>query len=723
MKRRFSAVTLPFFVCLAVGLRTPVLAQAEDPDAAEHHAGRISVLNGEVSIRHDESELSAAALNAPVFAGDRILTGAGSRGEVEFDSASAVRLAPQTEIRIADLQYHRYQIQLAGGSITYRVHRDTDAQAEIETPVVSIRPRVRGTYRITLRPDGTVEVTVRSGEADVFSPNGSEVVRSGQTMLARGSGADTEYQIAAAAPEDEFDRWNAERDAAVERSVSSRYVSPDIYGTEDLDNYGNWVYDDPYGWVWSPRVAAGWAPYREGRWVWTDYYGWTWISYDPWGWAPYHYGRWYWGPRGWLWYPGVIGPRYYWSPALVGFFGWGSPGYSFSFGFGFGFSNIGWCPLAPYEVYRPWYGRYGGRSWNNAVVVNNTNITNVYRNARLDHGVNGVTSMRANEFGRGQVNTASFVRATGADLRSAGDVRGNVPIQPGAESRRFTDRSVNARAFPVSNNNMRFFSRAQGRSSASSAVGQPAGTGRSGTSGQGPVPRGGQASSPGQGAAAERSGTPGWRRLDSGPPASGSAAAGPAQRREAAAGNSGPVQSTPGWRRLDNGIAPGASGAGNRGGPANSPAPGGSGQVTPGWRRLDNGAAPRSDAPGRNFPSGPQGAPQSPQAFPERSPQRGFGGGSSPDPGGMRQFGGERPVQINPPIVQPRSFGSGTPARSSGGFGQAWPSYRGGGGPAAAPRGGGGGAPARSGGGGGAPRGGGGGAPVRGGGGGGHRGR
>ena len=120
----------------------------------------------------------------------------------------------------------------------------------------------------------------------------------------------------------EWDRFNDRRDADLNRAVSPKYVSQDIYGTEELDANGSWTYDPSYGNVWVPRVAAGWAPYRDGRWVYEPYYGWTWVSADPWGWAPYHYGRWYQGSFGWAWYPGPIGGRHYWRPALVGFFGW-----------------------------------------------------------------------------------------------------------------------------------------------------------------------------------------------------------------------------------------------------------------------------------------------------------------------------------------------------------------------------------------------------------------
>ena len=138
---------------------------------------------------------------------------------------------------------------------------------------------------------------------DIYTPRGSERLRAGRTMLVRGTPDDPEFQITAAIPRDDWDQWNESRDRDLEHSASYRYVSPSIAGAEDLDNYGDWVYDAPYGYVWAPRVAVDWAPYRYGRWSWIDYYGWNWVSYDPWGWAPYHYGRWYQGPRGWCWWP------------------------------------------------------------------------------------------------------------------------------------------------------------------------------------------------------------------------------------------------------------------------------------------------------------------------------------------------------------------------------------------------------------------------------------
>ena len=72
-----------------------------------------------------------------------------------------------------------------------------------------------------------------------------------------------------------------------------KYVSREMIGYEDLDEYGTWRPAPGYGMVWYPRaVAAGWAPYRDGHWAWVEPWGWTWVDEAPWGFAPFHYGRW-----------------------------------------------------------------------------------------------------------------------------------------------------------------------------------------------------------------------------------------------------------------------------------------------------------------------------------------------------------------------------------------------------------------------------------------------
>jgi hypothetical protein len=163
-----------------------------------------------------------------------------------------------------------------------------------------------------------------------------------------------------------------------------------------------------------------------------------------------------------------MGVRHYWSPALVGFFGFGGGGV------GFGFGNIGWVPLAPYEMFHPWWGRgyYGGL--NRGMNITNANLTSVYRNARVANGVSGVSGA---DFRAGRFNNIG--RFSGSQIGQAGLVRGAMPIAPSSANLRFSDRAVTN--VPRSSANTRFFAHQQASPAArvpfaqqQRALGQPA---------------------------------------------------------------------------------------------------------------------------------------------------------------------------------------------------------------------------------------------------------
>jgi FecR protein len=430
----------------------------QDQQADQQRAvARLSIAQGDVNVkRGDSGDLVAAVVNTPLLAQDHVQTSGGSRAEIQLDYANMIRLAPNTDVGFADLEYHRYQIQLGAGSIIYRVLRDSDAQAEIDTPSVAVRPTQQGDYRVSVLDDGSTEITVRSGELEVYSPKGTERLQAGRTMLVRGDSSDPEFQMGDQPAPDQFDEWSANRDRGLLASQSYQHVSRDIYGADDLDAYGNWV-PSQYGNVWAPRsLSADWAPYSNGRWVSEPYYGWTWVDDEPWGWAPYHYGRWFDNPGyGWCWWPGSVASSYFWSPALVGFFGWGGGG----FGVGVGWGGIGWVALAPFETFHPWWGHgfYGGRfgrgygnytSINNINIVRNTNITNIYRNASVR---GAAITAHGNDFGRG--GSARYGRATAGQLRNANLFRGRMPVTPTQASRQFTNRQAtpNPRLAAVAN--------------------------------------------------------------------------------------------------------------------------------------------------------------------------------------------------------------------------------------------------------------------------------
>ena len=334
-------------------------------------------------------------------------------------------------------------MQLAAGTIELRLFGDTDGQSAIDTPSISVVPRTAGSFRVSVDGDGNTAVTVRSGHADIVTPQGTQDLAPGTTLVAAGQAANPQISTHPSIALDGFDSYNGERDHIYDVAVAnSPYVDPNIQGVGDLNANGRWVDDGTYGNVWIPAtVASDWAPYRDGNWTWEDHYGWTWIARESWGWAPYHYGRWYYSNsfHHWAWYPparGRVIPA--WSPALVGFVGFNIGAVSVGVGFG----NIGWVPLAPFEAFHPWWGSRGTTIVRNTTIINNYNTTNVhYRNLQVN---NAMTSVTRENFQAGRFNER--VAISSEQIRSGAvrtvNVQGALPIVPGRENLRFTQRTV-----------------------------------------------------------------------------------------------------------------------------------------------------------------------------------------------------------------------------------------------------------------------------------------
>jgi len=252
-----------------------------------------------------------------------------------------------------------------------------------------------GEYRFDVAPDGDVTlVTVRKGEGDATGDGPAVRLRSHQRARFT-SGTSLAHEVYEAPSPDGFDDWCHVRNQREDHAISARYVSPDVIGYEDLDEYGSWRTVPSYGAIWVPTVvSAGWAPYRYGHWVWISPWGWTWVDDASWGFAPFHYGRWVYTGGYWGWAPGPIYVRPVYAPALVAWFG---GGFGITVGFG---SGYGWCPLGYGEPFIPWYagsrGYFRNVNVSNTRITNITNVTNNYYN--YGNGDNGRKRVKAFDY-------------------------------------------------------------------------------------------------------------------------------------------------------------------------------------------------------------------------------------------------------------------------------------------------------------------------------------
>jgi hypothetical protein len=362
------------FSCAVALLAVALVAQPALADPPGR-VGRISLLSGSTTFRDlAAGEDFAAKVNWPVTTQNGIVTGEDGRAEIRIGS-SAVRLDRDSELHFVQLDDEHIKLYLASGSATVRVRsRDAARDFELTTRQGRILLLEPGRYRLDAdQARDSTAMSVFQGAARVDSAESSVPLRSGERVEVWDNG----YPRVVQARADAFDDWSLGRDRRDEAARSARYVSPEMTGYEDLDEYGHWEQSGDYGPVWYPRtVASGWAPYRSGHWAWVAPWGWTWVDEAPWGFAPFHYGRWVTVGGVWAWAPGAVVARPVYAPALVAWVG--RPGWNVSIGFGSG-PAVGWFPLAPREVFYPGYRCSPAyvRNVNVAHVTNITQITNV----------------------------------------------------------------------------------------------------------------------------------------------------------------------------------------------------------------------------------------------------------------------------------------------------------------------------------------------------------
>lgn len=365
-RRHWRALAI-MMLCMAAGLaQAQSAADADDSADPPGRVARLSYIAGDLGfLPAGAKDWSDASVNRPLTTGDKLSTAEGARAELEFGGGT-LRIDGRTDLGLLDLNDNLAQIELTQGALSLTVQRLDDGQSyEIDTPAVALVIDQPGTFRVNVDDnDGSTRVSAFDGNATVFGENNAQrTINPGRSYRFVDASLSM-VTITDLGGGDAFDNWASERDNRYARSTSGQYVSNDVVGYQDLDQYGDWQDTSEYGAVWFPQnVGSDWAPYRNGHWAYIAPWGWTWVDDAPWGFAPYHYGRWAYVRGGWGWIPGPRGVRPIYAPALVAFVVGG--GWSI----GIGSAPVGWFPLGPGEIYNPWYRC--GRSYYTRVNIRN----------------------------------------------------------------------------------------------------------------------------------------------------------------------------------------------------------------------------------------------------------------------------------------------------------------------------------------------------------------
>jgi hypothetical protein len=423
-----AALLLTFTLSMA----NSAVADEDDPPG---RVARLSLAKGEVSFSPaGTDDWVSAVVNRPLTTGDKLWTDRDGRAELHVGSA-AFRISGMTGFSFLNLTDRMIQVRLTEGTINFHVRRlGEEESVEIDTPNLAFSVLRPGHYSVNVNEAGDVTIiNVRDGQGEVTGGGSAYTIHAGEQAFLAGTDQ-LNAEVEPLAEEDDFDRWCNERDLREEHAASRRYVSDDVIGYEDLDDYGGWRPVPEYGTVWFPHVTVvNWAPYRYGHWAWISPWGWTWVDDAPWGFAPFHYGRWVSVRGAWGWVPcpppvvAVAYVRPVYAPALVAWVG--GPHFSVGIGIGGGGGvNVGWFPLGPREVYMPSY--HVSRAYVNNVNISNTTvnqtvINNYYNTTVVNKNVNVNNVRYANQNVAGGVTATSGQNFTSARPVGSNQIRVN----------------------------------------------------------------------------------------------------------------------------------------------------------------------------------------------------------------------------------------------------------------------------------------------------------
>ena len=272
---------------------------------------RLSFVEGTVQYRQLGGDWQDATLNLPIQEGFALKTADGY-AEVEFENSLAVRLATNSTMEFSVLALLNggrvTQLTVPQGTAIIAAKPKREDALSVVAANLTVKVPHNGRFRVDESSTETW-VTVLNGKVEVDSSSGkASLLGSGHTLHedANGSGP---LEIANNPPQDDFDKWVAHREDALNgsRAETSSILGMKSYtaGFADLYDYGLWSYLPGYGAGWMPYgLGAGWTPFVNGQWQFMGGTGWTWVSQEPWGWFPYHFGSWVNAPGiGWAWIP------------------------------------------------------------------------------------------------------------------------------------------------------------------------------------------------------------------------------------------------------------------------------------------------------------------------------------------------------------------------------------------------------------------------------------
>jgi len=289
-----------------------------------------------------------ASLNFPLGPGDLITT-YDLPCEIQFDSGTIIRLERESKLKIETImaeslssgeQLSNLILEKGQAYLMYTAYNSWET-FQLLTPNSALKMKNHTVAMIGVTEGGETKLSVKEGKVSVlYGPSGEQLrsaqVREGESLVVsqnhRLEKKDYFQEFK------EFETWNVElnkRFLELHKGVTplpkpiQKLPAAVFYFAQRYSNqYGEWLWDDYYGYVWRPFYNdvypwGNWSPYVYGRWTYLNG-SLFWVPGEPWGWVPYHLGIWQWDEKkGWVWIPGsAFAPAWAAWDFYMGYYAW-----------------------------------------------------------------------------------------------------------------------------------------------------------------------------------------------------------------------------------------------------------------------------------------------------------------------------------------------------------------------------------------------------------------
>ena len=231
-------------------------------------AGGVNFVEGKVTVARQNGKSGQLLKTDKLEIGDVVSTGANGKAEILLNPGSFVRLGSNTDFGFTTTSLEDLQLKLSGGSAMFEVITDNSFTFAVNTPKAKFYIVKSGVYRVDVLNDGTGQIEVWKGKAQLDDANATELKGGRQAKLNGNQATVAKFDRD---EKDALELWSKTRakdlakinarlqDSAFRTSLMSSYFRSrwSLY-----DSFGLWVYNRFYGSYCFLPFGYGWSsPY------------------------------------------------------------------------------------------------------------------------------------------------------------------------------------------------------------------------------------------------------------------------------------------------------------------------------------------------------------------------------------------------------------------------------------------------------------------------------